>query len=263
MPITFNVQSKSLIEDDRLRPRLATEVMPDWKRDIPGQVEKELQKGNTVRTCPAIHDYLHLGYVIPLWTDVVVERVSLGANRQAVRDPKGKMISWRTAHAAFPLEQHGRDQVEGVEMLEPPDGLPLVVKPICPWLVETPPGWSILVLPLSMHEEKNKLPLIPIPGVINTDHWHQIHTPCRWERADPVIQLKAGTPFMHIIPFRRTESLKAEFKVIEEQARLANLAGVLSDFSGGYRRQQKNSEKVHGVGTVSYTHLTLPTIYSV
>ena len=249
MPITFNVQSKSLIEDDRLRPRLATEVMPDWKRDIPGQVEKELQKGNTVRTCPAIHDYLHLGYVIPLWTDVVVERVSLGANRQAVRDPKGKMISWRTAHAAFPLEQHGRDQVEGVEMLEPPDGLPLVVKPICPWLVETPPGWSILVLPLSMHEEKNKLPLIPIPGVINTDHWHQIHTPCRWERADPVIQLKAGTPFMHVIPFRRTESLKVEFKVIEEQARLANLAGVLSDFSGGYRRQQKNSEKVHGVGT--------------
>ncbi len=248
MPITFNVQSKSLIEDDRLRPRPAVDVMPDWKKEIPGQIKRELEQGNTVRTCPAIHDYLHLGFVIPLWTDVIVERVSRAGNGQAIKDPKGKLISWRTAHGAFPLEQHGRDQVEGVEPLEPPDGLPLVIKPICPWLVETPPGWSILVLPLNLHEEKNRLPLQPIPGVVNTDHWHQIHSPCRWERADSVIHMKAGTPFMHIVPFRRTERLEPEFKVIEEQARLANLAGVLSDFSGGYRRQQKNSEKIHGTG---------------
>jgi len=48
---------------------------------------------------------------------------------------------------------------------------------------------------------------------------------------------------MHLIPFRRDESLKAEFKLISEQARLANLAGVLPEFSGSYRRQQKIADE--------------------
>ena len=88
-----------------------------------------------------------------------------------------------------------------------------------------------------------------MPGVINTDHWHQIHSPCRWipDHVETVMELKAGTPFMHIIPFRRTEALEPEFKLITEQARLANLAGVQSDFAGSYRRQQRNFEKANSV----------------
>ncbi|MEO0614087.1 MAG: hypothetical protein AAFY83_12320 [Pseudomonadota bacterium] len=239
MTIVFNVQSKILMDDPRLKPKPAGEMLPAWKTSIAGRLEKGLEQGGTVRACPAIHDYLHLGYSIPLWTDVLVERVSVGLNGQPVRDAKGTKLSWRTAHAAFPLEHHGIDQVKGVTPLEPPDGMPLVIKPICPWLIETPPGWSILVLPFSLHEEGETLPLEPIIGVVNTDHWHQVHAPCRWKSDGASVKMKAGTPFMHIIPFRRDDALTAEFKLIEEDARLANLAGVLNDFSGSYRKQQK------------------------
>lgn len=248
MTITFNVQAQSLIDDDRLRPRPAVEVMPEWKSSLAAKVHKAMDEGRSARTCPALHDYLHLGYVIPLWTDLRLERVSVDASRRVVTDPDGEYIRWKTAHGAFPIEFHGPEQVAGAEPLEPPFPIRHVVKPICPWLVETPPGWSILVLPLLLHEKHRKVPLEPLPGVVNTDHWHQIHAPCRWEHVAPVMEMKAGTPFMHIIPFRRTEALHAEFRLIEDQARLANLAGVISDFSGGYRRQQRDFEKLHASG---------------
>lgn len=243
MTIVFNVQSQILIDDERLRPKPAHEVLPDWKGELPTKVEADLVQGRTARTCPAMHDYLHLGYVIPLWSDLRLERVSVDAQGRGVRDPNGKYVHWQSAHAAFPVEFHGRDQVAGAEPLQPPFDIQQVVKPICPWLIETPPGWSILVLPLSLHEGSRKVPIEPLPGVINTDHWHQIHAPCRWVDVAPSMTLRAGTPFMHVIPFRRDDALKPEFKLISEQARLANLAGVLSDFSGGYRRQQKVAEE--------------------
>lgn len=245
MPISFNVQSQSLIDDPRLCPKPAVEVLPDWKRSIPAKAERDGQKGRTARTCPAMDDYLHLGFIIPLWTDIRLERVSVDGAGRAESDPEGPYIRWQTAHGAFPLEFHGHEQIEGAEPLEPTCSIKQLVKPICPWLVETPPGWSILVLPLYLQERHNKLPLQPLPGVINTDHWHQIHAPCRWEHVQPVMEIRAGTPFMHIIPFRRNDALQPEFKLISGNARLANLAGVLSDFSGGYRRQQRNFEKLH------------------
>ncbi len=249
MTIVFNVQSQTLIDDDRLRPKPAHEVLPNWKTELPAKAVADLVHYRTARTCPAVHDYLHLGYVIPLWADIRLERVTMDASGRARLDPNGKHIHWQSSHAAFPVEFHGVDQVKGAKPLEPPFDIQQNVKPICPWLVETPPGWSILVLPLVMHETQRKLPIQPLPGVINTDHWHQIHAPCGWANVEPVMTMRAGTPFMHIIPFRRDESLKAEFKLITEQARLANLAGVLPDFSGSYRRQEKMADKARKTNT--------------
>lgn len=200
---------------------------------------------------PALHDYLHMGYVIPLWTDLRLERVNVNAAGQPYQDVNGPYIRWQTAHGAFPIEFHGHDQIKDAEPLEPPQNIQQAVKPICPWLVETPPGWSILVLPLVLHERQRKVPLEPLPGIVNTDHWHQIHAPCRWRDVDTVMTMKAGTPFMHIIPFNRDGALEAEFKLITDQARLANLAGTLSDFSGGYRRQQRNADKKRQKGKTS------------
>jgi len=241
--ISFNVRQSVLVDDARLRPKPAAEVLPDWKTSIPAKAQKELESGQTARACPALHDYLHLGYVLPLWTDIAIQRISLDANGRAREDPDGDQLRWRTPSPAFPLEFHAYEQVEGAEPLEPPCNIQKVVKPLCPWLVEPPPGWSILVLPLILHEERRKLPLQPIPGIINTDHWHQIHTPCRWQNVQTRMMLRAGTPFMHIIPIPRHEALEPEFNVITDQARIDNLVGALTDFGGSYRRQQRVAEE--------------------
>jgi len=241
--ISFNTQSPILIEDKRLCPRLASELLPDWKSTMPAKVQKGWQTGQTARACPAMDDFLHMGYILPLWTDLRLERVKVDPRGRAMQDPDGEHIRWQTAHPDFPIEFHGYEQVEGAAPLEPPCSIKKIVKPLCPWLVQTPPGWSILVLPLFLQEPRRKLPLQPLPGIINTDHWHQVHAPCRWENVETVMTLRAGTPFMHIIPIRRHDVLKPEFNVISDQARLANLVGVLNDFSGGYRRQQRVAEE--------------------
>jgi hypothetical protein len=241
--IKFNALHRSLMDDERLRPKPVGNVMPEWKREIDVKVVKEIDTGRSARACPALDDYLHLGYVIPLWTDIRLTRITIDQQGRVTPDPNGTRIHWKVAAGAPPLEMHTLDQVKGAEPLEPPFNINDIIKPLCPWFVETPPGWSILILPLVMHEKRKKIPLQPIPGVVNTDHWHQINTPCFWENVEPIMDLKAGTPFMHVIPFRRNESLKPEFGVIDTQLEWDQLKGFLNDFDGGYRRQQKNADK--------------------
>lgn len=249
MHITFNTPYTSLLEDERLRPRPAAEVLPDWRKEVSAIVRTERETGRSVRTCPALQDYLHLGYVIPLWADIQLTRVSI-VNGRITPDPNGRGIDWKTPNKlAFRLEGHGADQIKGAEPFQPPVEISHLIKPICPWLVETPPGWSILVLPLTLHEKRKKIPLEPIPGVVNTDFWHQINTPCFWTHIEPEMFLKAGTPFMHVIPFCRDHALEAEFKLIEDDMRLQNLAGALNDFSGGYRKLQKSVDKARHAHT--------------
>lgn len=244
MPIIFNAIHRVLLDDDRLRPKLASEVLPEWKADIPAIVRQGIHSGRTVKACPGIDDYLHLGYVIPFWTDARLTRMSIHPpTGRPVADPVGKRIHVKTPAGVPPLEFHGIDQVKGVEPLEPPLEIEQLVKPACPWFIETPPGWSILILPMFFHETRNRTPLQPIPGVINTDYWHQINTACRWNHVEPVMEMKAGTPFMHVIPFRRSEALEAEFRVIGSPDKWQSLVGYQADFSGSYRRQQRNFEK--------------------
>lgn len=240
--IRFNIAYESILNNRHLIPKRASDTLPDWKLHIPAKVKKGDVVGRTARACPAMHDYLHDGFIIPLWTDIALQRVSVDEAGRAVVDPDGEHIRWLTSHQNIPLEFHAYEQVAGAEPLEPPYNIRKVVKPLCPWLVETPPGWSILVLPLYLHEKANKIPLEPIPGIINTDHWHQIHTPCKWKNVQPLMQLKAGTPFMHIIPIPRNEALEAEFQFVSDKKRLKDLVGSLPEKGGDYRRQQKVAE---------------------
>lgn len=243
MKITFNAIHRSLTEDERLVPRPAARELPDWKADIPVKVAKGEKTGKSVRACPGIDDYLHLGYIIPLWTDVRLTRIRVNQFGQSSADPNGNKIHWKTGYGSPPFEFHPQEQVQGAEPLEPPVGLTDLIKPLCPWFVVTPPGWSVLILPLQFHERKRKVPLQPLPGVINTDHWHQINTACKWVDVEPVMDMKAGTPFMHLIPFRRSKKLEQEIRFVRDQMEWENLKGFQSDFTGSYRRQQKNAEK--------------------
>lgn len=243
MKIEFYAIHRTMIEDDRIKPKPVSKVAPDWKSKLPVHVTKGNDKGKTVRACPGIDDYLHLGYVIPLWADVILTRVRMdGAGRMAP-DPNGRKIHCRTAYGAPPFEFHAIEQVKGAEPFEPIVPMDQLVKPQCPWFIKTPPGWSVLVLPMYYHENQRKMPIQPLPGIINTDFWHQINTACKWEYLEPVMEIKAGTPLMHVIPFRRDDALDVEFDVIVDQPKWLELRGFQSDLTGAYRRQQKNFEK--------------------
>lgn len=246
MKIEFHAIHRALVDDERTKPKPISQVSPAWKSQIPVHVTKGAHSGKTVRACPGIDDFLHLGYILPLWADVVLTRVNVDNMGRMSPNPNGRKIHCRTAYGSPPFEFHAVEQVQGAEPFESSVPMDQLVKPQCPWFIKTPPNWSIMVLPMVYHEKKVKPPIEPMPGIINTDFWHQINTACKWTHIEPVMELKAGTPFMHIIPFRRNEMLEQDIQVIENEPKWVEMRGFQSDLTGAYRRQQRNFEKALG-----------------
>lgn len=57
------------------RPRPASQALPDWFRQMPGEVAAPSLGGDRVRTlkhCPPVIDAMTSGVVIPLVTDLTV-----------------------------------------------------------------------------------------------------------------------------------------------------------------------------------------------
>ena len=119
MKIEFYAVHRVLIEDERTRPRRISEVAPDWKSKIPVHVTKGVHSGKTVRACPGIDDFLYLGFMIPLWSDVILTRVTIDSMGRMAPDPNGNKIHCRTGFGAPPFEFHAIEQVEGAEPFEP------------------------------------------------------------------------------------------------------------------------------------------------
>ena len=248
MKIQFNAIHRALAQDDRTRPKRISQIPPGWKSGLPVHVSKDSQSGKTVRACPGIDDFLHLGYIIPLWTDVILTRVSVDTMGRMKADPNGRKVHCQTAYGTPPFEFHAIEQVKGAEPFEPVVPMDQLVKPSCPWFIRTPPFWSVLILPMYYNAKKIKTPIQPLPGILNTDHWHQMNTACKWDDIAPVMEMKAGTPFMHVIPFRRNETLEEEITFIDNERDWQELRGFQSDMTGSYRRQQRNFEKATDEG---------------
>jgi hypothetical protein len=120
---------------DECRPKPAKNFIPQWFKDIPSS------KPGTVKDCPSFPDYFSIGYVLPMWTDV-----NLRFNRSSENEIDW---NWGTPDETFIMESHGNQQF--IDYVKPTfngvDGQ-FVFKALCPWRMFTPPGWSVLQLPL-------------------------------------------------------------------------------------------------------------------
>lgn len=190
-------------------PRPASQFIPDWHKNMnsysptptcpAGDRLSILNQGTnaTAKKCMPMLDSISSGYIVPLWTDVVVERTA-----------NGPYINWVVDQPVFGV--HG-SSYQGMDV---PVGMhPMVFKYMTYFRMETPPGYSVAVQPPAGH---NNLPVRVIPAVIDTDK-SQIDSnfPC-WIRADFEGIIKKGTPIAQILPFKR-ENWKSESSYISEE----------------------------------------------
>jgi len=156
---------------------------------------------STIRRCPGVISYLSEGYLIPLWSDFVVQVrgdtvYCVGANELAHASPHSKKMQYST----MPL----------------PDGyLEDSVKFTNPWKVKTPPGWSIILSQPFYHFEDR---FMAVPGVIDSDVYHHIHVNTLFRKGDADHKLRMGMPFIHVMPFQRSV-LEPEVRVMTEADR--------------------------------------------
>jgi hypothetical protein len=194
------------------RPVPTKDMRPEWWTSMPPysgainglavQAERFTVRNrisnNSAKKCGPMAETFTSGYIIPLWSDVLVEIDDLTQERQ---------INWRVTESVF--EPHGDDSY----WVEKFDGYDFpVMKFINNWLVKTPPGYSTLIV--SPFGYKN-LPWKAIPAIVDTDKTQlQLATPGYFKTGFQGI-IPKGTPMVQLIPFKR-DDWKSSFSFLKE-----------------------------------------------
>lgn len=209
-------------------PKPAKNYIPKWFKDI-----KPSSDFNTVRVCPSFPDYFSQGYIIPMWSDVQIRHD--GENWSWISSSN---ISIWEKHDNFQFLDYTKASFNGI------DGQ-FVFKAICPWRIITPPGWSVLQLPLFYHFNQEWSVL---PGVIDTDIHSEINQQVLYHGNGKPVMIKCGEPFVLYVPFKRSNKLKHEiFYQTEENKKDFNISQLrlLKGFkpNGVYRDLQRKRDK--------------------
>jgi hypothetical protein len=186
-------------------PVPAARCVPEWWKKTPGFVPEEkrsfphlrLRRDSTIKSCPGIADYLALGYILPLWADVLISARDDGFDYELTcKSNEIAVFAPHTLGPAFPRR---------------PGDHTYVLKVTMPWKLRTPRGWSAMLLPPPYSEETR---WSVMPGVVDSDRLPTINFIAEWHMPLGHAELlKAGLPLLHVIPFRRREHLPLAVKI--------------------------------------------------
>jgi hypothetical protein len=218
--ITFEAQNEHVWKV-REKPIPASKAIPKWWKDIPkystenGKLSISPRANVTVKECAPTKDMLMSGYIITLWTDLLVTKTD-----------GEQTIQWITSYP--PIEKWGSHQVAGYEV--PKGCSPDVFKYLHGWTVKTPPGWSTLYMQPVGYQNN---PIKVINGIVDTDILHsEINIPFFIDKDFEGI-IEKGLPIVQIIPIKRAvwES-KTEF--INNEKHQYNLEKIRTKIYGYY-----------------------------
>lgn len=189
-------------------PSPATKYVPNWWKKMEPYVDGKLKihgknSSATGKKCMPMFDAITCGYIIPLWTDIMV-----------VKTNDSHSVSWKTNESVFGV--HDTRQSDGVE--NPKYFSSAAFKYNNPWVIKTPPGWSTLIThPMGYHD----LPFRMISGVVDTDKYPQDINPVFWFRQDFEGIIEKGTPMVQIIPIKRS-SWESKFSSMSSEQHMYN-----------------------------------------
>ena len=214
---------------EECRPKPAKSYIPKWFKDIPSDAR------GSVKYCPSFPDFFSQGYVMPMWVDSKIKY-----------DAEQDIFSWDVAHNEFSWTGHGHSQFTNHKV---PSFFGLdasfVFKTISPWRIITPPGWSVLQLPLFYHFNKQ---WSIMPGIIDTDMYNETNHQVLYHGNGEEVIIEQGEPFCLYIPFERKSKLGLEIREQTEQdKKMFNSRDLRmkSKFinSGIYRSMQRRRDK--------------------
>jgi len=183
--------------------------MPEWYKDSPifvknkddfivgeyqeNQGLRSRQTNVTIKKCMPVFDTLTAGYILKIPEDITIYQSKENSNDKDYKTH----FAWTATGA---VASHNIDQIEGYPHLNVhTKGLP---KFINPWIIKTPPGYSCLFT-TPMHRG---LPFTVMPGIVDTDTYdYPVNLPFQINEKGFEGILKAGSPMVQVIPFKRDE----------------------------------------------------------
>jgi hypothetical protein len=205
--IDFWATSK-MMYDIAPKPEPASKYIPEWWKDADPYVRgpknldgktlvvEENNSNASFKKCRPMLDTLTFGYMLPLWSDVLVTN-----NNGQIS------IDWRVSYPVF--EDHNGQEVEV------PDGYSktLQLKYRNPWVPKLPKGYSLLVIPPAGYPN----PVFkPIFGIIDYDNSkHPLLPPVFVKEGFSGI-VEKGTPIAQIVPFKR-DNWQSSFNYYDQE----------------------------------------------
>jgi len=234
--INFRAKSKTEFEV-QLKPYPAVKQLPKWFLDaVPyadrpgwpndGKLHFRARETNaTYKKCVPLLDSLSAGYIIPLWTDVMIEQENNFPN-----------IYWKTQSDVFSL--HG----DASRDIPAPEGYDNVVYKYhnC-WIPQTPKGYSCLITsPLGY----NDTPFHSVSAIVDTDSSTlQLAFPM-WVKTGFEGIVEKGTPLVQIIPFKRDDwDSTFDYYQDGEYQDIIEEKGINSTMVGNYLKNHHSKKK--------------------
>ena len=222
---------------DVIPVQTAGHFIPKWYENMPKWNSKQVEKldhfrknvsnKGTVKRCPAIPEFMSMGFVVPLWCDLRVKIFDDGS------------FEWNTPEGRFKFSQHPKNQLG--EFLPKHAQPSLILKPDCPWYIKTPPGVSMFQFPMFYHFNPD---FEVAPGVIWTDIHHEINQQMMFKKKGEFL-IQRGTPLAQYIPYRRenfSHEVKEENKELITK-RWTSYFNVRTKFTSGYQFNRQRSVK--------------------
>lgn len=187
--------------NEEFYPRPSDRNLPDWyvkmeayggygRGKDAGYGKKVFHNGepnSTIKKCVPVLDAMTAGYTLVTPVDVWVSR------EEGEEEP-----TFSSRQAFFKVSGHANGQAKNHPIAKSGRDIPKFMNP---WMIETPAGYSVLIVP-PMHNPNGIFTCLP--GVVDTDTYtNEINFPFTLD--DPSFSglIPAGTPMVQVIPFKR------------------------------------------------------------
>ncbi len=208
-------------------PFPAKRGLPDWLKDMATTAASSDAGGEirTVKQCPPFVDAMAFGFMIPLATDLVVERGRFQWDWDLPASTVGR-------YTRSPIAFHLIEQASGTPLYVE-DGA--IIKFNNFWTVELEPGYSLLC---GHPFNRAELPFRTLTGLVDADLYKDGFTqfPAAWSDPEFTGVLPRGTPIAQCVPVSR-EPLELEFAELTGEAadRFIEVKEAINTEAGVYR----------------------------
>jgi hypothetical protein len=204
-----------------MKETINTPASPDGS--VPGRFERsgdtaKKWTSGTVKRCPAIVDLISEGFIIPMWSDFLLQN-------------DGTILEWDNKNFPYGIEFHNTAQIYNWPLKK--NDFPEGVKFTNPWRIYTPPGYSVMFTQPTYQFEKR---FTVLPGIVETDSYHHINFPTIIHTKKDII-IERGTPFIQVIPFKRDDWKFQVGQMTEKQKYqdITHKTHLSSKFKNAYR----------------------------
>lgn len=221
--IEFHTYNKETLRD--FKPVLASSIQPDWwKRAKAGELTRGMVQ-QTIRSCPAMDDWLKSGWILLSNRDIHVIN-GIGG------DDKGKktFATYDPHDSGYNSSSHPITQtLDAFEYLGEDKPIKDAFKMRNPWNIKTPEGYSCFYLDPFLFQNNH---FACWQGIIDTDTFNVGMDNAQiifYPKVDHSFVIPKGTPLCQIIPYKR-EKWNASYIVNTHKSWIDNRATGTSEF---------------------------------